>query len=349
MAKAKLSRRSFIAGAAGIIAAAPALARSESLSVNSVDGEILPVRKKLPNPYIEGGKPIVVIVEGDYYPAMLAKAMEELGGFARFGKDKSVLLKPNFIRDIKTDFPITTCPEAVLSTVDSLYSEGFTRITVADSRNIKDGKPVGMFNYGGINEAAAKKGFQTSGLIDEEVVKVKGKSWKILPHVGVYKRLYETDIIINMPVVKEHLMTAFTCALKNNMGSIDEATCMLMHYWGKEYKSIHDSMPRDKVHQRLCQSIAEAAEAVNADLTIIDARKVLAKSHLEMPKGEVLTANKLIISGDQLAADVIAAEVFKEVHPALDIKHSHETFKIAAELGIGVAEKSQMVIKKLSI
>lgn len=225
------------------------------------------------------------------------------------------MLKPNFIRDIKTEYPITTCPEAVLSTVDMLYAEGFKKITVAESRNIKDGKPVGMFEYGGINKRAAEKGFETSGLIDEEVLKISDKSWKILPHVGVYKRLYETDLIINMPVVKEHLMTAYTCALKNNMGSIDEATCMLMHYWGDKYKKKHDSMPRDKVHQRLCQSIAEAAHAVSSDLTIIDARKVLANSHLERPRGKVLTANKLVISGDQLAADMLCSRDIQRCSP----------------------------------
>ena len=337
-----------MAGTAGFIAA-PAFARNINARETPEPQQLLPIRKKLPNPFMAGGKPLVIIVEGDDYTKMLAKALKEIGGFSKFGTDKSVLLKPNFIRDIKTEYPVTTCPKAVLETVDVLFKEGFKEITVGESRNIKDGKPVGMFNYGGVNAAAEKRGFKTTGLIDEEVVKVTSDKWNILPQVGVYKRLYDTDIIINMPVVKEHLMTGFTCALKNNMGSIDEPTCMLMHYWGDKYKKLHDSMPREKVHQRLSKSIAEAAHAVSPELTIIDARKVLAKSHLEMPRGKVVAANKLIVSGDQLAADVIAAEVFKEVHPELDLKFTVETFKLAEELGIGSADKSRMVIKQLSI
>ena len=119
-----------------------------------------------------------------------------------------------------------------------------------------------------------------------------------------------------------------------------------MHLWRKEDKELHDSMHESEVYKRLCYAVAEAASAVNPELTVIDARKVLGKSHLDLPVGEPRKANCLVISGDPLAADILTAKVFKEAYEPFDLGDTRETFARAAELGVGVLKTDDMVIKE---
>jgi uncharacterized protein (DUF362 family) len=348
MQKYRLTRRSFIGGTMGLLAGSPAILNG-STETDKTEVTFSPLRKSLPNPFVENGKPVVLIVHGTEFAAMLAKGMELLGGFARFGNDKSVVVKPNFIMNNKSRYPITTDPQSVLTTVEYLQKEGFTDICVADSRNTEDGEPGGMFKYGGINERAKIAGFQTDAMRTGPVVQVKKDDWRIMPRVGIYKRIYDSQLIINMPTVKEHLMTGFTASLKNVMGTIDEWTCMHMHLWGDENKAAAEGKTKEEFEQRLCYTIAEAADAIRPELTVIDARTILGKSHLHIMSDNQRTANRLIISGDPLAADVVTAGVFKELYEPINLKCTPETFARAAGLKIGVADIDEMAIKEVTV
>jgi uncharacterized protein (DUF362 family) len=344
----KLTRRSFLGGALGFYTAGSSIFRAP-FPVYSQDESFLPVRRRLTNPFTENGKPVAVIVRGDDFAGMLAKGLEVLGGLSRFGNDKSVIVKPNFILPNKTNYPVTSDPGAVMTVVEFLQKEGFGDVTVADSRNIEDGKPAGMFKWGGINDKAALGGFRTDGLRDGEVVQVGDSRWEIMPRVGVYKKIYEAQLVISMPTVKQHLMTGYTCSLKNNMGTIDEWSCMHMHLWGDEHHKAFEALSEDELNRRLCLSIAEISSAVNPELLIVDARKVLGGSHLDKPAGTVCEADRLILCGDPLAAEYLAVEIFKEVYEPLNIGPTMETFRRAAELGLGVRSREGMVIKEAAV
>ena len=56
-------------------------------------------------------------------------------------------------------------------------------------------------------------------------------------------------------------------------------------------------------------------------------------------------ANRLIISGDPVAADSCAAGVLEEVHEPYDLGPSAETLQHAARLGVGVANLDRVVVK----
>ena len=349
MARQKLTRRKFVGSSLALCLAGPTLlktfAKEKPQAVNA-----RPCRRRLPNPYVENNKPVVVIVHGTDFPAMLAKALTMLGGLAKFGGHKPVIVKPNFVFDKITRYPATTDEKSVLTVVEQLQKEGFADITVADRRGKKvNGRAGGKFEWSGLNDKAEGGGFKTDSLLDNdaaEAVEVRDARWTTMPAYGVIRKIYDAGLIINMPTIKRHTETNLTCALKNMMGVLDVPTTDRMHLWGESDKAVHDSLGRDKVAQRLCRAIAEAAAAITPDLTIIDARTVLCRNHLGVEGGDPRPANRLIVSADPLAADIVAAQVLKEVDESYDLGYSRDTFDYAGRLGIGVNDASGIVLKE---
>ena len=190
MAHGKRTRRSFVREVVALGITGPAALRS-FVSTGTVEKALSPIRKRVPNPFMENGKPIVVVVKGDDYAAMLAKGMDVLGGFARFGSGKSVIVKPNFVFDKKTRYPTTTDEDSVLTTVQYLQKDGFGDITVADRRgNRKNGRAGGKFDWSGLNDLAEHGGFKTDSLMDDEkapTVHVGDERWTTMPSIGVIK------------------------------------------------------------------------------------------------------------------------------------------------------------------
>jgi len=349
MAHGNRTRRLFIRDLLTLSVAGPTALRTFA-ATGTIESPLSPIRKRIPSPFVENGKPIVVVVRGDDFPAMLARGMDVLGGFARFGTGKSVIVKPNFVFDKKTRYPTTTDERSVLTTVEYLQKEGFSDITVADRRGkrMDSGRAGGKFEWSGLNDLAEGGGFTTDSLMDDAkapTVLVGDDRWTTMPSIGVIKKIYEAGLIINMPTLKKHSQTNLTCSLKNNMGVLDVPTTEYMHLWGDANKAAHDSMPENEVTRRLCLAVAEAAMAVSPEMTVIDARQVLCRNHGSVARGGPRDANRLIISGDPVAADAYAATVLEELEENYDLGPSRETLALAATLGVGVADLDGVVLK----
>jgi uncharacterized protein (DUF362 family) len=352
MPKHQVSRRTFLGEALGACVATPGLLKTSSLAALS-NQQFSPPRSQLPNPFTKEGKPIVVVVRGSDFPAMFEKGVELLGEFSRFGTYRSVIVKPNFVFDQRTRYPATTDEQSVLTVVRRLQAEGFGDITVADRRGNKaNGRAGGKFEWSGLNDIAEAEDFKTDSLLDDseaEAVQVRDERWTEMPSIGVIKTVYDADLIINMPTIKRHTQTNFTCALKNMMGVLDVPTTQLMHLWGEENKQRYDSMPRDEVWRRLCLTIAEAASAVRPEMTIVDARTVLTEHHVNVRTGGPKDANCLIMSGDSLAVDVQAAQLLKSVHAEFDLGNTATTFEYAARLDLGNSDPDAVVLKEAEV
>jgi len=348
----RLTRRSFLGGAMSLLAAGAMPGKAGPRGTDVPAGG-RPIRRRLANPYLEGGKPIVVVVRGTEFPAMLAKGMTALGGFARFGAGRPVVVKPNFVFDKITKYPTTTDDLSVLTLVEFLQKEGFRDITVADRRGKKaNGRAGGKFEWSGLNDKAAAGGFRTDSLLDNEVaetVLVRDARWTEMPGYGVIKTIYDAELIINMPTLKRHPMTNLSCSLKNLMGVLDVPTTETMHLWLPEDKARHDAMSEEALNRRLCLAIAEAASAVNPEVTVIDARTVLSRHHLDHVSGGPLQADRLIISGDPLAAEKVAADILKEVSPQYELGLGKEMLERAAKLGLGVADPDGIILQTMDV
>jgi len=335
----RITRRAFLGGmcaffAHGLFAKNHIAQQQKTLS--------LPCRQRRPNPYMEHGKPIVMVVRGTEFRPMLAKGMSLLGGFSRFGVKSGIHLKPNFVAT--SPYPVTTDGLSLLATIELLQKEGLHDITIAEHAG--SGAQATAFQFYGLDKKAKVGGFKIKDLYnDDEVVSIKDSRWIAMPRVSAFKCVYETPLIINMPTLKQHAEMHFTCALKNTMGQVDYQTRMDMHRQGEAF---FDERYDRKIRMSH-YAIAEIASAINPDLTIIDARYCLGKSHHIVWGGISLKADRLIISGDPLAADRVAAEVLAECYAGFITDMAKPHLDHAARLGLGAVSLNDIFIKDVAV
>lgn len=329
----KFTRRAFLAGSLGLCAASSVA--SNRLLWNQ-ESSTVGCRQRVPNPWLENGKPVVAVVRGTAFAAMLAKGLEILGGFKSFGAGKPVTIKPNFI--LPEAYPTTTDGPTILATAEALKKEGFSDITVADGGHRRSKKTEAVEFYS-LEEKAAAGGFKIRHLLEEETVAVKDERWTAMQTVNVFKSTYEAPIIINMPVIKQHPLTVYTCVLKNLMGPIDLASRMFLHRGPQ-------GLAQDQRLEHARLSVSEIAGAINPEITIIDARQVMGKNAYRPGGGVVLDANRVVISGDSLAAERVAATVLHECYSDFDVSMIEDTFGRAAMLGLGESAIGNIAVKE---
>lgn len=306
---------------------------------------IMAPRKRLPNPFMENGKPVVMVVHGTDFAAMLKKGMEVLGGFDRFGKNKAIHIKPNFVAP--DPYPETTDGNSILATIALLKKDGFSDITIAEWGSVLGGWQAATegFKYYGLDRKAESGGFKIKDLINDDTVRVKDERWIAMPGVGVRKSVYEIPLVINMPTLKQHSQAGLSCAIKNAMGQVDKQSRNDMHRQGMSFFS-EDYNSKNRMS---LLALAEIAATVNPELTIIDARSGLGRSHRLNGGGVLIKPGQIIISGDALAADMVAADVLEEFYRGFQVEMVQSQFQHAGTIGFGAKTIDDIVIKEASV
>jgi uncharacterized protein (DUF362 family) len=129
------------------------------------------------------------------------------------------------------------------------------------------------------------------------------------------------------------------------MGQIDQVSRGDMHRQGKEYES-EDRDSRFRMSHLAC---AEIAAVINPELTIIDARYGLGKTHHINRGGIKIKPDRIIISGDALAADLVAAETLVEFYDGFQLDMAKPHLDHAADLGFSVKTIDDIVKKEVSV
>jgi uncharacterized protein (DUF362 family) len=136
-------------------------------------------------------------------------------------------------------------------------------------------------------------------------------SWEVL------SPLLEADRVINLPVVKDHALTRFTCGLKNWYGLLGGT--------------------RARLHQEIHQSIADLAAAMRPTLTVVDATRVMLRGG---PTGgrleDVIAMNAVAAGTDPVALDAWGAGLLRldpRGIPFLVIAEGRGLGSIVAEAG----------------
>ncbi|VUT27551.1 MAG: hypothetical protein SYNGOMJ08_00097 [Candidatus Syntrophoarchaeum sp. GoM_oil] len=240
-------------------------------------------------------------------------------------KDKSVLLKPNAGRIATAESGITTNPQVVAAAIDAFIEAGAS-VAVGESP-ILGVKTIEAFEATGIASVARERGCllidmdarQPVHMIIEEGVAIH--SLKVCPEVVEY------DVVVSIPVMKTHMHTVVTLAVKNMKGCL----------WRRTKVDLH-MLPRiEGMDDRpLNIAIADMSSVLRPHLSIIDGTTGMEGLGPSAGKAKKLD---LVVAGiDPFAADAVACSLMGL--NAEDVPH----LRICARRGYGVIDLSMIQV-----
>lgn len=265
----------------------------------------------------------LVAVRGGEPVAMYKRAMQEMGGIQRFVKrGQRVVVKPNIGWDVPADRAGNTNPELVAAIVSDCLAAGASRVFVFD--NTCDNWQR-CYQNSGIEEAVKRAGGQmVPGNLERYYRDVNIPGGKRLTSAKVHEQILDSDVFINVPVLKHHGSTTVTVAMKNLMGVV----------WDRRFWHRND----------LHQCIADFCTYRKPDLNIVDAYLVMTQNG---PKGtstaDLSLKKSLLVSTDIVAVDAASALIYG-TQPE-NIGH----IRIGDEMKIGKMDLSSLNIKRVAV
>jgi uncharacterized protein (DUF362 family) len=265
----------------------------------------------------------LVAVKGGDPATMFDKAILSLGGMKKYVQpNQTVVVKPNIGWDTSAERGANTNPQLVARIVEHCLSAGAKTVYLFD-HTINEWTRT--YSNSGIEKAAKDAGAKiVSGNSESYYHPVTIKNGKILKKDKVHELILESDVFINVPVLKNHGGSTLTISMKNLMGVM----------WDRRFWHDND----------LNQCIADFASEIKPTLNVVDAYRVMKRNG---PRGvslsDVVEMKSLIISEDIVAADAAAAKLFgKEPEQVGHIR-------IANEMGVGTSDLTKLSINRITI
>jgi uncharacterized protein (DUF362 family) len=258
------------------------------------------------NLFLDNGKPLLISGEGNDARQMLAAGFKALPQLEGALPSKRVLIKPNATGS--QPYPVTTDITPLAAAVQYVKRAGASSVTIADSTSFAGFANDRLFAKLGYYAFAKEQSVRAAAVdsqVGSEYVRVANPAWKANPFLFTDRLANQADFVINLAIPKRHHAADFSCALKNNFGCTYGTFRMLAHLRGEEFFD---------------HSVAEFADAVRPNLTIVDARSVLAKSGPGFHPGEseIVAARRMVFSGDMVAVDSYCGRLMERVDPTFN-------------------------------
>lgn len=258
-------------------------------------------------------------------PAELTRrAVAAVGGIERFVKSGAdVILKPNICNAYHgPEYASTTNPQVLATLVSLCLGAGARRVRVLDFPFA--GAAPAAYAASGIEAAVTQAGGQMEVMSQMKYRTLALPAGVAIKEWQVYGDILDADVVINVPIAKNHGSAGLTLGMKNLMGVVQS---------------------RNGFHARgLHQCIADLSTAVRPQLTIVDAvRMLMANGPTGGNLADVKQADTVIASADVVAADAYAATLFGMAPE--DIGY----IRIGAQMGLGKADLQDMKIEEIAL
>ncbi|MCX6168886.1 MAG: DUF362 domain-containing protein [Ignavibacteriales bacterium] len=303
-----MDRRNFLK--TGLLAGA-------SLTVPGIYGNYFAKSSKV----ISSSYDLIAIKNGEP-EVMFDKGIEQLGGMKAFvKKNQKVLIKPNIGWDVGPERGGNTNPKLVKRIIEHCYEAGAKDVYVFD-HTCDDWRR--SYSNSGIEKAVKDAGGKiVSGDTENYYQSVSIKDGKVLTKGKVHELVLDSDVFINVPILKSHSSARLTACLKNMMGVV----------WDRGY------WHRNDLHQCIADY---GTYSKKPTLNIVDAYYVMKQNG---PRGvsvdDVALMKSQIISTDMVASDAAAAKLFG-IEP-----DSVSYIKIAGAMGVGKKDLNALNIKRI--
>lgn len=268
-------------------------------------------------------KSILVAVRDGERAAMLDKAMTALGGMEAFvKKGQSVVVKPNAAFDLPPERGANTHPELIRRVVQICFAAGAGSVSLFDHTLDQWQR---AYASSGLEKVAQETGARLVNGNDETLYRqVEIPNGKKLQSAKVHSLVLDSDVFINVPVLKHHGGARMTACMKNLMGAV----------WSRGFYHRND----------LHQCLADFLTLKKPTLNIIDAYHPMVQNG---PRGasekDLVVLRTLLVSSDPVAADAAGAKLLN--HQPSDIRH----VAIAAEMKLGTMDLEQVDVRRFKL
>jgi len=252
------------------------------------------------------------------------RAIAAIGGIERFvKKGNDVIIKPNVCTAYYPfEYAATTNPEVIAALVQLCLEAGAKRVRVMDFPF--GGSPQASYDKSGIAAAVKAAGGAMETMSNMKYRDVQIPQGKRLKQWKVYGDIQDADVVINVPIAKDHSGATLTLGMKNLMGVV---------------------LDRNGMHSRgLHQSIADINTVVRPQLTVVDAIRILTNNG---PTGgnlnDVKKLDTVIASADVVAADAFATTLFNMKPTDIDY------IRFGDEMGLGKMDLKSLKIEQVSV
>lgn len=269
----------------------------------------------------------IAVVKGENYLENAKKAVELLGGMGRFvPKNSKVALLANPQRNNPGAF---TKPEIVRAAIQMCKEAGAKEISCISWL------PEKLWIDTGIKEVidAEDVHLTITDLKDESLfTPVDVPGGRALKEARIMTSLYDYDILIDMPITKDHAGNKFTGTLKNLMGLNSPQSNRTFHR--KDWDTNPDSI------RHLEECIADLNTIVHPDLCIVDATEFIITNGPFGP-GTLHKPLKVVAGIDRVAIDAYCSTLWG-LKPEELI-----SFREASKHGIGEINLTKVKIREI--
>jgi uncharacterized protein (DUF362 family) len=274
-------------------------------------------------PEPDNGAAYLAVARGDDPAEITRRAIAAVGGIERFVKTgANVIIKPNICTDYYSyEYAATTNPIVVATLVNMAFGASAGRVRVMD--NPFGGTASSAYKRSGIEDAVIAAGGEMEVMNQNKFRKAEIPDGQDIAEWNFYKDILDADVVINVPIAKNHGTTGLTLGGKNMMGTI---------------------LNRGQIHANIHQRIADLVSRVRPALTVVDAVRILMDNG---PTGgnlnDVKQLNTVIASADIVAADSYGASLFG--FKGSDIGY----IKAAADMGLGIMDLACIKIEEIAV
>ena len=234
-----------------------------------------------------------------------------------------VFVKPNIGWDRKPELAGNTNPEVVAAIIKMCFAAGAKTVKVGDNTVHAAAR---TYETSGIAAAAKAAGAEVV-FFDKARYKQVDIGGERIKTLLLYPDVIESDLVINVPIVKHHVLSNATMCMKNYMGVMDN---------------------RAPFHQDFAACLADLTRFMKPKLCVLDAVRVL-KEH--GPSGgkldDVVVKTTVAAGTDIVALDALGLELLGK-EPG-QVKKARSIIKNAEEAGLGKADYHSLVLKEIAV
>ncbi|MBN2196031.1 MAG: DUF362 domain-containing protein [Polyangiaceae bacterium] len=272
----------------------------------------------LPSPFLDDpGRPRVVVTQGEdpYATALAALAAFDLGP----ARGCRVLIKPNAGRVAPSGSGIVTDCRVVAAACDAFLAAG-ARVSVGDSP-IVGVRRTEALEASGVAAVAQARGCPVLDLDARRYVEVMLPEGVALDRLRVCPEVLEHDLVVSVPVMKTHMHTGVTLAVKNMKGAL----------WRRSKVELHMLPPVPGHTERsLDVAIADMSAVLRPQLSLMDGG--VGMEGLGPSAGTARSLGVFVAGADAYAVDAVACRLMGRQAEAI----AH--LRLGAARGYGVID-----------